>query len=149
MTYEERKQIGEMRAAGMSYNRIADALHLSLGSVKSHCQRHGLGADRSPKEAKPAGPTVSLPLPTTTPCEQCGSPVRQNPGRKHRRFCSDACRLAWWSAHRGEMRRKTMHDFTCAYCGIPFSRYGVSNRSYCSRSCAALARSRKETGHDA
>ena len=71
MTYEERKQIGEMRAAGMSYNRIADALHLSLGSVKSHCQRHGLGADRPPQEAKPAEPTVSLPSPATS-CEQCG-----------------------------------------------------------------------------
>lgn len=148
MTFEERKQIGEMRAAGISYNRIADALHLSLGSVKSHCQRHGLGADRSPQEAKPAEPTDSLPS-SSTSCEQCGSPVRQEAGRKHRRFCSDACRLAWWSAHRGEMRRKAMHNFTCAYCGISFSRYGVSERSYCSRSCAALARNRKEAGHDA
>lgn len=148
MTYEERKQIGEMRAAGMSYNRIADTLHLSLSSVKSHCQRHGLGAERPAQKAKPAEPKVSLP-PTASSCEQCGGPVQQEPGRKHRRFCSDACRLAWWSAHRGEMQRKTMRPFTCAYCGIPFSRYGVSVRSYCSRSCAALARSRKESSHDA
>lgn len=145
MTYEERKQIDEMRPAGMSYNRIADALHLSRSSVKSHCQRHGLGAERPVQEVKP---TV-IPPPTASSCEQCGSPVRQESGRKHRRFCSDACRLAWWSAHRGEMQKKAMHSFTCAYCGTPFSRYGVSVRSYCGRSCAALARKRKETGHDA
>lgn len=45
MTHEEKKQIGKMRAAGMSYTRIAESLDISINSVKSYCRRNGLGAD--------------------------------------------------------------------------------------------------------
>ena len=38
MTHEEKKQIGKMRAAGMSYTRIAEALDISINSVKSYCR---------------------------------------------------------------------------------------------------------------
>lgn len=36
MTHEEKKQIGKMRAAGMSYTRIAESLDISINSVKSY-----------------------------------------------------------------------------------------------------------------
>ena len=148
MTQEEKKQIGKMRAAGMSYARIAEALDISMNSVKSYCQRHGLGAGSMPEthsEPVIAGPPQS----EATACEQCGSPVRQEAGRKKRRFCSDACRQAWWTVHRSEMNQRAMRHFVCENCGMQFSRYGVSDRRFCSRSCAALARKRKEAGHDA
>ena len=149
MTHEEKKQIERMRAAGMSYTRIAETLDISVNSIKSFCRRHGLGADTAVQETQPVQ-AEACPLPQeATSCEQCGSPVRQVAGRKKRRFCSDACRQAWWAAHRGEMSRKAVHHFVCEYCGIQFSRYGVSQRRFCSRSCAASARNRKEARHDA
>lgn len=94
----EREQIIAPRAAGQSYARIADALNLSVNSVKS--------------------------------------------------FCSDACRAAWWNAHRTQVRRKATRTFCCARRGMQFSRYGVTRRSFCSRSCASAARKR-EFSHDA
>lgn len=153
MTKEERKQIGIMRAAGMGYARIAAALDMSVNSVKSYCRRHGLTGDCSIPDSLSethAGEAASGPPQYgATACEQCGSPVRQEAGRKKRRFCSDACRQAWWASHRDEMSRKAVRNFVCEYCGMQFSRYGVSDRRYCSRSCAALARRRKEADHDA
>ena len=139
----EREQIISLRAAGQSYARIAGALGLSVNSVKSFCRRDALrgcaGSSKKPvKTEAPLGATA---------CEQCGCPVRQTPGRKHKRFCSDACRTAWWNAHRTQVRRKTMRTFCCARCGMRFSRYGVTKRSFCSRSCASTAR-RKEFTHD-
>ena len=53
MTHEEKKQIGKMRAAGMSYARIAESLDISINSVKSYCRRHGLGADTALQETQP------------------------------------------------------------------------------------------------
>ena len=149
MTHEEKKQIGKMRAAGMSYTRIAESLDISINSVKSYCRRHGLGADTALQETQPVQAEPCQPQSEATACEQCGSPVLQQAGRKRRRFCSDACRQAWWASHRGELRRKAEHHFVCEYCGMQFSRYGVADRRFCSKSCAAHARRQKEAGHDA
>ena len=140
----EREQIIALRAAGQSYTRIADALNLSVNSVKSFCRRNALssGVGSSIKHIK-----TETPLGATV-CEQCGQLTVQTPGRKRKRFCSDACRTAWWNAHRTQVRRKTTRTFCCARCGMRFSRYGVTMRSFCSRSCASAAR-RKEFTHDA
>lgn len=143
MTHEEKRQISQMRAGGMSYIRIAEALDISINSVKSYCRRHGLGTDSMQEtHLKPA---IACPIQSkATACEQCGSLLRQQAGRKKRRFCSDACRQAWWTVHRSEMKQKTEHHFVCEYCGMQFSRYGIAKRQFCSKSCAAHARNRKE-----
>ena len=94
MTHEEKKQIGKMRAAGMSYTRIAESLDISINSVKSYCRRHGLGADTALQEAQPVQAEACPPQSEATACEQCGSRVLQQAGRKKRRFCSDTCRQA-------------------------------------------------------
>ena len=140
----EREQIIALRAAGQSYARIADALGLSVNSVKSFCRRNAL----SGCAGKPVAQIESETTQNATFCEQCGQLTVQTPGRKHKRFCSDACRTAWWNAHRTQVRRKTMRTFCCARCGMQFSRYGVTKRSFCSRSCASAAR-KKEFTHDA
>ena len=155
MTQEEKRRIGEMRAAGCSYIRIAAELNISVNSIKSYCRRHSLGAGMALQEAHTVKDTHVLPdsfdpvSQKVTPCDQCGCPVHQVDGRKHRRFCSEPCRLAWWAAHRSEMNRKAMHHFVCEHCGMQFSRYGVADRRFWSKSCAARARRRKEAGHDA
>lgn len=144
MNSHEREQIIALRAAGQSYARIAGALGISVNSVKSFCRRNALSdcTGSSIKHIK-----AEVPL-EAAPCEQCGCPVRQTPGRKHKLFCSDTCRTAWWNAHRTQVRRKTTRTFCCARCGMQFSRYGVTRRSFCSRSCASAAR-KKEFSHDA
>lgn len=140
----EREQIIALRAFGQSYARIADALNLSVNSIKSFCRRNAM----SGSAGKPVAQIESETTQNATFCEQCGQLTVQTPGRKHKRFCSDTCRTAWWNAHRSQVRRKTMRTFCCARCGMQFSRYGVTRRSFCSRSCASAAR-RKEFTHDA
>ena len=144
MNSHEREQIITLRAAGQSYARIADALNLSVNSVKSFCRRNALSSGA----VNPVGQTAGETKQNAASCEQCGQPIFQTSGRKHKRFCSDTCRTAWWNAHRTQVRRKTVHTFCCARCGMQFSRYGVTRRSFCSRSCASAAR-RKEFSHDA
>ena len=86
----EREQIITLCTAGQSYTRIADALGISVNSVKSFCRRNALSGctGSSVKHIKAEAPLGA------TACEQCGCPVRQTPGRKHKRFCSDTCRTA-------------------------------------------------------
>ena len=44
----EREQIIALRAAGQSYARIAEALELSVNSVKSFCRRNALSSGACP-----------------------------------------------------------------------------------------------------
>ena len=52
-----------------------------------------------------------------------------------RRFCYDACRMAWWKNHPEKLNRKAEYHFTCAHCRKKFTAYGNKNRKYCSRAC--------------
>jgi len=68
-------------------------------------------------------------------CDNCGKAIEQATGRKHKRFCSDSCRNAWWNSHLGLVRRSAIYHFTCPVCGKDFSAYGNAQRKYCSRAC--------------
>lgn len=68
-------------------------------------------------------------------CEQCGIMVVQNPGHKHKRFCSDKCRMLWWNSHQDLVKRKANYEFTCARCGKAFISYGNKSRKYCCQEC--------------
>lgn len=65
----------------------------------------------------------------------CGKPVRQNPGRKQKRFCSDICRNKWWNSHLDLVKRKANYEIVCLGCEKPFVVYGNANRKYCSHKC--------------
>ena len=84
MTRGEKLLLAQYRAQGMGYTAIAGALGLPKNTVKSFCQRNGLG--KGSREQNDAQDEV---------CRQCGEPLEQTAHRKTRRFCSDACRLAW------------------------------------------------------
>jgi len=73
------------------------------------------------------------PLHGVCPC--CGAEVRQNPGRKVKRFCSDKCRNAWWNSRLEQVDRKAHYKFVCACCKKPFTAYGNAGRKYCSHEC--------------
>lgn len=118
MKDEQKQRIIALRRNGAGYGRIADLLGISINTVKSFCRRHSLAAQ-----------------PKASVCEHCGKPIKQNPGRKRKRFCSDACRHKWWNSHLDLVRRKAVYTFTCPNCGKEFSVYGDSHRKFCSHAC--------------
>ena len=83
MTAQEKERITRLRGEGKSYGAIATLLGISASKVKSYCIRHELGGARSSVGRRTA----------QEGCEQCGVSVQQVPGRKHKRFCSDSCRM--------------------------------------------------------
>ena len=126
MTRGEKLLIAQYRAQGMGYTAIADALGMPKNTVKSFCQRNGLGKDT----------TVSAkPIPDHI-CRQCGEPLEQTAHRKTRRFCSDACRLAWWHTHRDHGRNAKQHVYPACQKEFATDR----RQTYCSHACYIRAR---------
>ncbi len=104
--------------------RMRDVTHMGLSenSVKSFCRRHPLPTDDSHKQ-------------TESTCPQCGTKVDSR-----RRFCSDACRTAWWNAHREHPNGKGQTRFICQHCKKPFVGYPAQNPKYCCHACYIAAR---------
>lgn len=124
MTTEQKEIITRLQRDGKGYRTIAAETGISVNSVKSWIRRHLL-------EGESGG------------CLQCGTPLRQTPGRRQKKYCSDRCRMSWWAAH-PEMR-KGGYTHVCLSCGKEF----VNSRntaSYCSRAC--FARARMKVGGD-
>ncbi len=115
-------EIQRLRQEGYGYVRIAQMLGLSENSVKSFCRRHPLPVDDSRKQAEGM-------------CPQCGTKVDS----RHR-FCSDACRIAWWNAHREHPNGKGQASFICQHCKKPFVGYPAQNPKYCCHACYIAAR---------
>ena len=134
MTNEEKSRIAKMREDGVGYKRIAQALGLSEGTVKTYCHRNGLtgaGTDSTEKTSNAIH---------QQPCKYCGAMILQIPGRKEKKFCSDDCRNRWWNKHLAEATRKNMSNYVCPACGKTFSAYGKRNRKYCSHDCYIIDR---------
>lgn len=125
MTDYERSRIIALQNEGFGYKRIAKELELSVNTVKTFCRRR-IAAQTDGRKR----------------CLQCGTIVEQTPHRKEKKYCSDACRMAWWKAHPEKIQRKNSHAYICPECGISFVSKNPG-RVYCSRGCYAQAR-RKE-----
>lgn len=126
MTDQQKTQTIRLRGEGFGYSKIAVMLGLSDNTIKSFCRRNGLtgtvGHQRKNAEQEHF-------------CPACGIPVKQNPGRKEKKFCSDRCRNLWWNTHLDQVNRKAIYEYECAYCHKPFVAYGNANRKYCSHEC--------------
>lgn len=121
MTYEQTMQISKLMQEGKGYRAIAAEMNLPVNSVKSWCRRHQAGETK------------------TDCCPLCGRKVVSLPHKRPRRFCSDSCRIKWWSAHPEERTIKTGYTHICRHCGCEF----INNRKtadYCCRECFAKAR---------
>ena len=119
MTDWQREQIRILRLQGVSYVKIGEQLGISDNTVRSFCRRSGLG-----DSAKNA-----------VACKQCGKLIKIIPKQKPKKFCSDACRTAWWKLHPEYVNRKAVYAYTCACCGRHFTAYGNTHRRYCSHAC--------------
>jgi len=125
MTNEERRKIALLQKEGLGYKRIAAKTGLNPNTVKSYCKTH---------------PVFDKEV---VFCMHCGTEVKQTAHKRQRKYCSDACRAAWWSAH-PEARKSSRYPHICAFCGKEF----YSDRSaskYCSTLCFANARKKVET----
>ena len=122
MTENQKKLVQIYREKGMSYKAVADSLSVSINTIKTFCKRNGLGGVRTGTAGTGDG--------MVTACRCCGKPVRQNPGRKQKRFCSDICRNKWWNSHLIDVDKKANYECICEYCGKTFISYGNSNRKY-------------------
>lgn len=125
MTDQEKKQIVIYRNQGLGYMTISKMLGISVNSIKTYCRRNGLGGVRAFENAEAK----------VSSCENCGSPLKQNPGRKKKRFCSDRCRNKWWNTHLDQVKRKANYEYVCPVCEKIFTVYGNSKRKYCSHEC--------------
>jgi endogenous inhibitor of DNA gyrase (YacG/DUF329 family) len=126
MKHEVKKQIKRLRTEGYGYGRIADLLHMPESTVKSFCRRNGLGGRAKAKQS--IDDEIHI-------CKWCGLPVRQDPKRKEKKFCSYDCRMKWWGMHRDQLDLKAVYHFECAYCHKQFTAYGNNHRKYCCHEC--------------
>lgn len=126
MTDAQRTQIQKMRAEGLSYGRISQALGINTNTIKTYCKRHGLGG--VVVESAPVDGEKKF-------CIYCGVSIIQMSGRKEKRFCSDKCRNKWWNEHLDQVNRKANYEYICPCCKKPFTAYGNKYRKYCSHEC--------------
>lgn len=124
MTDAQKTEILALRAGNKSYREIAEHLQISVNTVKSYIRRQAIAEDE--RRRKELGITM---------CENCKTEIQQRPGRKHKRFCSDRCRMEWWNNHPNLLNRKAIYEHSCRHCGKEFQAYGNARRKYCSHQC--------------
>lgn len=126
LSNQDKRSIMELRLKGSSSKGIASQLQLNYAAVKTFIHRHGKDSDYVAK----------LGI-----CVCCGSPLTQVPGKKPKKFCSDACRRKWWANNQEQLDR-TMYVNICAYCGRNFET-AKKNQRYCNRTCYAESRKKQ------
>ena len=129
MTGERKQAIDDLRRSGLGYRKIAARLGMSDNTVKSYIQRSGIAAIPAAEEKQTDG------------CLQCGADLA---GRKSRKYCSDACRRAWWKTNNHLSDRRAWYSLFCAGCGKSFLSYGNDKRKYCGHGCYIRDRFCKE-----
>ena len=134
MTDREKEKIRFWRGEGIGYGTIAERLGISENTVKSFCRRNQL-----------AGVAAKAQMHI---CRHCGKPLEPLPKRKERKFCSEACRRAWWKEHPELVHRQAFYLLECAHCGKEYKSYGNQKRKYCSHACYIAARFGDRGGND-
>lgn len=117
LTEIQKQEIKKLRDLNIGYKTIAQKLGVSVGQVRHECSHQ-------PKVV----------------CLQCSQPIKQDPHRKEKKFCSDKCRITWWNHHKKIDRNPPKHTQVCEYCHQEFHCYKSKDSKYCSRKCYADAR---------
>lgn len=92
MTEYEKAKVLELHQEGLGYKKIAQALNLSVATVKSHCQRQKKLPKTVEKKAKNSDRI----------CLHCGKPIPSS-RRKQAKFCSKKCSDSYWNLKRNFM----------------------------------------------
>ena len=123
MTVPQKEQIKALRGQGLSYLEIAEKVGISKNTIKTFCRRNALGAVTASEETKHRD--------LKDQCPHCGRLLHKT--RSTKRFCSDACRLAYHKANRPP-------SAVCIHCGELFNDNGNRKRKYCSVRCCTTSR---------
>ena len=119
MTSSQKKEILRLRDEGFSFTEIGKMVELSANTVQSFYRRQSLAFEgkQSDGRAKCAH------------CKKLMAPSVQST----RRFCGNACRMAWWRKH--PEKRPYTKKATCAFCGKEFDHNSSRPRKFCSHAC--------------
>ena len=120
MTQEQKNTIIKMRSKGHSYAVIADALDVSKNTVKTFCNRNGLGGSTAKDHVD------------ENKCKHCGAELKHTDGYRKKQFCNKKCSNAWWSNQTKKHRGK---EYVCPGCGKTFTASTKKTRKYCSFDC--------------
>ena len=120
MTDLQKKIIFTMRKQKATYATIADALGLSINTVKSFCYRNGINTTDTNDDGV---------------CLCCGKTLAVSNSHRPRKFCSDRCKSTWWNARRYARQSEKMVTVVCSVCGTTFTDYASTNRKFCSQAC--------------
>lgn len=129
MNDNQKQTIRQLRDSGIGYKKISKMLLLPIGTVQSFCRRENI--------------TVTTEAVFDEKhCRECGKPLTQKDGVKKRKFCSDECRIKWWTKHPCSKNGNTKSSrlIVCECCGKQFTAYGKSPRKYCSHACYVESR---------
>ncbi|MDR1599676.1 MAG: RNA polymerase subunit sigma-70 [Oscillospiraceae bacterium] len=135
MTETQKQRISELLRQGVSRPDIADAVGVSLNTLKAYCYRH------RDETAAPAAPQARHGF-----CLHCGEVVVQAPRRKPKKFCSAKCRALWWN-HNRMSAEKGVLAMRCANCGDPFMKRVGSPKRFCCHACYIRSRFGEVSGH--
>ena len=119
MTNDQKAEMERLRSLGYGYRIIAKQMGFSLERVKSYFRRHSTPVREDGVN-----------------CLKCGALLTQTPGHKRKKFCSDKCRLEYWSTVPESDRNLTKHSHVCEMCGCEFENTR-RNQRFCSRKCMA------------
>jgi transposase len=133
MTNLQKTEIIRLHSDGMNYNDISEILGIPKNTVKTFCWRYK-------KSECDASDGVISKNESRKQCEYCEKPLIQQAKQKPRRFCTEACRLAWWSENRNNINQKAVYSLVCTHCKTDFESYGNKNRKYCCHECYIAAR---------
>ena len=144
MNDNQRRDIWKLRSDGLGYGAIAQALNLSLGSVKQYCRRH--------PELKGPGELVKVQIDEGERlyCKNCMQELHHANQGRPKKFCTDKCRKVYWDTHKGEHDKTNTayEELTCKNCGRSFLSYANPTRKFCGHPCYIEHRFRKGVGND-
>ena len=124
LTKAQKRKIQVLRAKGYGFRRISESTNIAENTVKYFL--------RITPENK-----------TYINCKNCGKEALCIPGYKKKVFCSDSCRMVWWSKNQKEINHK-LFNHICKACGKEFTSFRKDS-VVCSKQCTAVLK-RKDGG---
>lgn len=118
MTDFEKIKIDELKKNGYSYSQISKELNIPIGTIKTFIMRKR----------------------ETNTCLNCHCEIVSIEHHKKKKFCSNKCRLEWWSRNRDKLNLKTLVEYECECCHKKFRAPRSAKRKYCSNMCYVKAK---------
>lgn len=134
MRLDQKEKIHLMREKGDSYSQIAEAIGVSVNTVKSYCRRNNLNNASEKEEIKESHQD----------CKCCGKELIQGTKGQPKKFCSEECRRKWWKKNDSKLTKKAFYTLTCKGCNKKFESYGNKNRKFCGHACYINSRFKRE-----